>query len=83
MKEYFTINSSDAARSGLNRFDADDGFKDIGLNIGLTYRITDSWSATGLANYTRLLGDAEDSPVTDDEGSANQFFAGLRIDYSF
>lgn len=83
MEEYFSIGSRDAARSGLDRFDADDGIKDFGLNVAVTYKFTDSWSTTGSANYKRLLGDAEDSPVTDDEGSANQFFAGLRIDYSF
>ncbi len=83
MEEYFGIDSSDASRSGLDRFDADDGIKDFGLNIGLTYKFTDSWSTTGSASYKRLLSDAEDSPVTDDEGSANQFFAGLLINYSF
>ena len=83
MEEYFGINSRDASRSGLDRFDADDGIKDFGLNVALTYRFTDNWSTTGSASYKRLLSDAEDSPVTDDEGSANQFFAGLLINYSF
>ena len=37
----------------------------------------------GIASYTRLVGDAEDSPVVDDVGNANQFFSGLIIVYNF
>jgi outer membrane protein len=33
--------------------------------------------------YTRLLGDAADSPVTDDVGDENQMFGGLLINYTF
>jgi outer membrane scaffolding protein for murein synthesis (MipA/OmpV family) len=83
MDEYFSVDSRNAGRSGLDRFNADDGFKDLGLNVALTYNFTQNWSATGSAAYKRLLSDAEDSPVTDDEGSANQFIGGLRIDYRF
>ena len=83
MSEYFGINAADSARSGLSRFNADAGFLDVGLNASLTYMFNNNWSTTGTAKYARLLGDAEDSPVTDDAGSANQFFAGLLINYSF
>jgi outer membrane protein len=33
--------------------------------------------------YKRLVGDAEDSPVVDDEGDANQFVAGAFAIYKF
>ncbi len=83
MRTYFGIDSRNAARSGLETFDADAGFKDVGLNLGLTYDLIQNWQVGARASYTRLLGDAKDSPVTDDEGSANQFFAGLLINYRF
>lgn len=83
MDEYFDVNAADAARSGLSQFSADSGFLDMGLNAGLTYKFSDNWSTTGTAAYKRLLGDAEDSPVTDDAGSANQFFGGLLVNFSF
>ena len=83
MEEFFTIDSSDSARSGLSEFDADADFKDIGLNASVTYEFTDNLNLTGTASYKRLLNDAEDSPVTDDEGSADQFFAGLLVGYRF
>ena len=75
--------AADSARSGLNTYSADAGIKDAGLGVTLTYKFTDNWDVTGLANYTRLLGDAADSPVVDDEGDENQFFGGLTINYTF
>ncbi len=83
MDEFFGIGPADASRSGLDRFDADAGFKDLSLDLSMTYKFTDSWSTTGLLRLTRLLDDAEDSPVTDDEGNANQAFVGLLINYGF
>jgi MipA family protein len=36
-----------------------------------------------LGTYARLLNDAKDSPIVDDVGDANQFFAGALINYQF
>lgn len=83
MDEYFSINAGDSARSGLSTFNADDGFKDVGVDANLTYQFTNNWSATGTLKYTRLLGDAADSPVTDNNGDENQLFGGLLINYTF
>lgn len=83
MENYFGIDEDDAERSGLDEFDADSGFKDAGLRLGLDYRFTAAWSASLIGQYKRLLDDAEDSPVTDDEGSANQFFTGVLVNFAF
>jgi len=83
MSEYFGISGADSARSGLNTFNADADFKDVAFGATLTYKFTENWNVTGLATYTRLLGDAADSPVVDDEGNENQFFGGLTINYKF
>jgi outer membrane scaffolding protein for murein synthesis (MipA/OmpV family) len=82
MKAYFGVDSADASRSGLDRYNADAGIKDVGLNAVLSYLITPSWDVTGIAAYRRLVGDAEDSPVTK-EGSANQWYGGLMFNYHF
>jgi outer membrane scaffolding protein for murein synthesis (MipA/OmpV family) len=37
----------------------------------------------GLVSYKRLLDDAEDSPVVDDEGDANQLMGGILVTYTF
>jgi outer membrane protein len=83
MSSYFGIDAGDAARSGLDQYNADEGFKDVAFGASLTYRFLENWSATGLGSYTRLIGDAEDSPVVDDRGDENQLFAGALISYRF
>jgi len=83
MDEFFGVDSADAARSGLSQFDADSGFKDVGVSGDISYMFSERWSVTGLASYTRLVDDAEDSPVTDDRGDENQVFGGLLINFHF
>jgi outer membrane protein len=83
MNAYFSVDAGDAARSGLSRYDADAGFKDFALNMNARYNFYENWSLMGLAKYTRLVGDAADSPVVDDVGDENQFFAGVLVVYSF
>ena len=83
MEAYFEIDPANAARSGLSTFDADSGFKDVGLNLTVSYNPWEHWGIMGLARYTRLLDDAEDSPVVEDEGDANQFSGGILVFYKF
>jgi outer membrane protein len=83
MSEYFGVSASDAARSGLNRYTPDSGFKDVGLGLNVNYRFTDHWSTTLVGTYTRLLGDAADSPIVEDRGNENQFFGGVTVNYRF
>ncbi|MEE9122287.1 MAG: MipA/OmpV family protein [Syntrophobacteria bacterium] len=83
MNTYFSVDSGDAARSGLKKYDADSGFKDVGLDLKANYKFDENWGLMGLVRYTRLVGDAEDSPVVDDEGNENQFLVGVLVKYSF
>ena len=83
MSSYFGIDAADAARSGLDQFSADEGFKDIGFGGSVTYRLFERLSVSGLASYTRLIDDAADSPVVDDVGDENQFVAGALVNYRF
>jgi outer membrane protein len=83
MSNRFGISSGDAARSGLETHDADEGFKNAAASVSLTYQLTSGLSLTGLAAYNRLLGDAEDSPIVDDRGSANQLLGGVLLNYTF
>ena len=83
MNAYFSVDSGDARRSGLKEEDAESGFKDVGLNLRADYDFYENWSVMGLFSYTRLVGDAEDSPVVDDEGDENQFFGGVLVKYTF
>ncbi len=83
MSEYFGIDNRDAQRSGLDEFDADAAFKDAQLGVTFGYGITDAWRLRFGASYRRLLGDAADSPVVDDRGSANQLVGFLGTSYTW
>jgi outer membrane scaffolding protein for murein synthesis (MipA/OmpV family) len=79
-EDYFGINAAQSAASGLPVFDTSDGISTASVSAGLSYAITPSVSLTGTARYTRLLGDAADSPITD---SADQLSFLLGAAYSW
>ena len=83
MGNRFSINSGGAARSGLDEYDADSGFKNAALSGTATYRFANSWTLTGIASYSRLFSEASDSPIVDDEGDENQFLGGLLVNFLF
>ena len=83
MEAFFGIDADDAARSGLDTYEADAGIKDVGLTADINFRIDENWGVGLIAGYKRLLGDAADSPVVDDVGDPNQFFGGLFGSYRF
>lgn len=83
MSSFFDVSASDAAASGLRRFDADGGFKDMGIAVLGMFHFSQSWHVVGGVQYKALFGDASDSPVVDDRGDDNQFFVGLSLLYSW
>lgn len=82
MENYFSITPAQSLRSRarLSAFDADAGFKDVSFNFGADFRLTKRWSASTTLGYSRLIGDAADSPVTADP---NQFSAMVGVSYTF
>jgi outer membrane protein len=83
MSTYFGIDEANARRSGLHTFDADPGFKDVGVGVLVQYW---AWGNLGLrfrVGYVGLVGDAADSPVVEDRGDENQIFGGLMVTYRF
>ncbi len=82
-RRYFTVTPQGSAASGLAAFNAKGGIKDVGINMGVAYRVTDRWSIIGFAGYKRLLGDFAKSPVVSREGNANQLSGGLGVGFRF
>jgi outer membrane protein len=78
MENFFGIDAQQSAASGLQEYSAESGFKDVNLNLTAGYSITNHWRLGGKLEYKRLVGDAEDSPIVDDE---NQFLAGITLSY--
>ncbi len=83
MSHYFSINERESQRSGLRNYDADADFKSGAVNIKLGYAVTEKWHLLAIGEYKLMLGDAEDSPVVDDEGEENQYFGGMAVTYSW
>lgn len=84
MDAFFSIDRNQAFRSVYQRYDAHAGIKDASVAMRLDHDFTDSVSLVAIARYTRLLGDAADSPiVTGRGGSEDQFTALLGLNYKW
>jgi outer membrane protein len=83
METYFGVNGGNAARSGFPTYKADSGFKDAGMLLIGHYKFNKAWGMAGVVNYTRMLNDAEDSPLVKDAGNENQYKGLIAVTYSF
>ncbi len=83
MQTYFGVDSDNAARSGLSKYSAGDGLRDIRFPIMALYSLNPNWHVSGGLIYSRLFDDASDSPIVDDRGSRDQFIAGLGVAYAW
>ncbi len=83
MQDYFGVNASQALASGYSLYSPKGGFKSVGLNLGLNYRMTEHFSIGASGGYSYLLDNAANSPLVKDQGSRNQFNGGLVASYSF
>jgi outer membrane protein len=80
MDAYFSVSPAQSAASGLSEYEASAGFKNVSLEIGADYKLTERWTATSKLGYSHLLGDAADSPIT---ASESQFSGGVGLTYTF
>jgi len=83
MNSYFGVSANEAARSGLRQFHATAGVRDVGFTLSTSVPIWRKLAFVSTVNYSRLLGDAADSPLTEDVGDANQFSATFGLIYRF
>lgn len=77
MDTYFSVTPAGAAASGLTPFTANAGFRDVRISGVFVQPLSREWFVAGGVMYKRLVGDASDTPITDDRGSVNQFIFGL------
>jgi outer membrane protein len=85
MQTYFGITPTQAAAStlGYAPYAAAQGVKSYGVGLSIVSPISGPWGIAAIANVNRLTGDAEDSPIVADHGSATQFTAGVFLSYRF
>ncbi|MBN1585932.1 MAG: MipA/OmpV family protein [Candidatus Omnitrophica bacterium] len=80
MESYFGVDHLQAVRSSLAFYDVESGIKDVGASLRVLHRLDNHWSVVGFVSYSRLVGDAADSPVVAKE---NQFTGGSFLTYTF
>lgn len=85
---YYSVSPAQSAASGLPLFQADGGLNSLGLTtiatIDLDGNLLDGgWNVYAIAGYSRLVGDAADTPYTSIRGSADQFIGGVGVGYTF
>jgi MipA family protein len=83
MDTYFSVSASDEIRSGLKKYKAESGVKDVGVDLTLRLSMTENWDIRGAFAYIALLEDAKDSPIVDDEGESGQFKGSVVVIYNF
>ena len=88
MDSYFTVSPLDSLRTGLSGirlrpYDAGSGIKDVAATLIGRYNFDKHWGIMGALQFKQLVGDAADSPVTDDAGSSGQMALGVLATYTF
>ncbi len=80
MDAFFSVSPGQSVTSGLTRFDAESGIKDVYLGLGAEVPLDARWTLTMSGKYSRLVGDAADSPIVESE---NQLTGMLGLSYRF
>ncbi|MGO1001602.1 MipA/OmpV family protein [Lysobacter sp. CA196] len=83
MQTYFGITPAQSASSGLRAHQAGAGLKAVGLGVQVDRYLGEHWMLSGHLELERLLGDARDSPLVKDHGSASQPNLGVFLGYRF
>ncbi len=80
---YFSITPAQALASGLPVFDARGGVRSFGAGAQARVFWSSEWTTHAFIEYERLVGDAANSPLVAQRGSADQLTYGAGLTYSF
>ncbi len=80
---YYGVSPPASTLSGLPVFDPDAGWKDVGFAFNSRYKFTDNWNINITLSGRRFLGDAEESPIIEQQGARTTAFGGAALAYSF
>lgn len=80
LESFFGVTGRQAQRSRLDRYDAGSGLYGAGVGLSSRYQLTESWMLLGFVEYSRLVGDAADSPIVENEGAVE---VGAFVAYRF
>lgn len=80
---YYSVTAAGARASGLGKYDADAGFRDVTLDVSSRFAVTENWGVGGMAGGSVLLGNMADSPIVKDRGETVSGHGGLFLWYKF
>ena len=85
---YFSVTPTQALASGLPTYDAEAGFNKVGATLITGFDLDGDLANGGLAifamgGYSRVIGDAADSPFVALRGSRDQWLVGAGLGYTF
>ena len=81
---YFGVTAAESANTGfrLDAYDPKGGLKSVGVSGSARFEFRQDWFLNADASYSRLVGDAADSPIVK-AGDENQFTFGLGVSKRF
>jgi outer membrane protein len=77
MDEYFGVTADDSLASGLAVYTPGGGVRDARAWLVALVHLGPQWHVGAGVLYSRLVGDAADSPLVSDRGSQNQWVYGV------
>ena len=80
---FYSISATEAPVAGLKAYSAAGGLNSAGVDATARYYFSEKFSVRGFAEWDRLLGDAADSPLVKQKGSADQLQVGIGAAYRF
>ncbi|WEK47974.1 MAG: MipA/OmpV family protein [Candidatus Andeanibacterium colombiense] len=88
MDYYYSITPAESLASGLDSYDAKAGFTRVGARLLGAIDLDGDLANGGfslilIGSYSRMLGEAADSPIVADRGSPNQFLGAVGLGYVF
>jgi outer membrane protein len=83
MDQYFGVTPNDSLASGLPIYVPGSGVRDVRGWAAALLHLSPQWHLGAGVMYSRLVGDAADSPLVSDEGSNNQWVYGVGTLYAW
>lgn len=85
---YYSVTPAQSTASGLPQYQADGGWDSVSTGLLVGWDLSGDLRDGGLAifavgSYSRMLGDAKDTPYTSLRGDADQWLAGAGVAYTF
>ncbi len=82
-RAYFGVTPQESAAAGVEAYSPGSGIQSLGGTLGALYQLSPQWGLAAYGRYDRLVGDAADSPITENFGRRNQYSAGIALSYTF